>query len=290
MSNFPFAIWCRRVGRRWMAHRHTDNAAALAFYSLISLVPLLLFGVTLAGLFLGERNARGELEHQLTAVIGDDASHVINGMLRSARIAPQSQPGAFCVAMVTLLYSGSHVLSKLREALNQVFGGGTQELPRSWIGRMVSRALCASLLLVFGIILVAGTAMEGVASYVTAHMSSEWFDRYDLLQSYRWFSTYLLLCLAFFTILKVLPRHRPKWNYAMAGAAFGAAVVGSLKTLLDHFFRHTFWASFVGSGFTLLLFFFWLFFSIQAFLVGAEIAAWLGRKAKRRERSVLPGP
>ncbi|MDB6076413.1 MAG: putative ribonuclease [Akkermansiaceae bacterium] len=289
MSRFPFSIWCRRVIRRWTAHRHTDNAAALSFYSLISLVPLLLFGVTLASLVFGEKAAHGELDKQLTAVIGDEASKLIDGILKSSRIAPKTQPLAFCTAMVMLLYSGSHVLSKLRESLNQVNGGGLQEPPRSWFGRMVSRALCASLLLMFGVLLVAGTAMEGLASYVQAHVSSDWFISYDLLQGYRWLSTYLLLTLAFFVVLKLLPRHRPNWGHAMIGAAFGAVIVGSLKSILDHFLKYSFWASFVGSGITLLIFFFWLFFSVQAFLIGAEIAAWFGRRQRRRQRSGIDG-
>lgn len=284
MKGAPFAIWCRRIGRRWVAHRHTDNAAALAFYSLISLVPMLLFGVTIAGLILGERSAHGELEHQLTRVVGEEPAKMIDGMLTGARIAPASNPSAFCVAMITLLYSGTHVLAKLREALNMVFGGGIQEPRRSWISRMVARAVSASLILIFGAILVAATAMEGVASYVTSHMSSEWFDRYEVLHDYRWLSTYMLLCVAFFVILKVLPRHRPNWGYALIGGAFGAVVVGSLNRVLEGFMRHTLWASFVGSGFTVLIFLFWLFFSIQAFLIGAELAAWLERRAKRRER------
>jgi len=288
MSRLPFAIWCRRVARRWVAHRHTDNAAALSFYSLISLVPLLLFGVTVAGLVLGPSTAQGELKHQLIAVVGHEAAGVIDGILQSARIAPVSNPAAFCVAMVTLLYSGSHVLSKLRDALNQVFGGGLLEPPRSWLARMISRGLCASLIFVFGAILIAGTVLDGAASYVS-EMSPEWIDRLEVIKGYRWASTYLLLSLAFFVILKVLPRHRPRWGYALIGATFGAMVVGSLKSVLDHFMTHTFWGSLAGGGLSIMVFFFWLFFSIQAFLVGAEITAWLGRKAKRRERNSASG-
>jgi uncharacterized BrkB/YihY/UPF0761 family membrane protein len=52
-----------------------------------------------------------------------------------------------------------------------------------------------------------------------------------------------------------------------------------LKTVLDLYLRHTLWASFIGSGITLLVFLFWLFLSIQAFLAGAELAAWMGRRS-----------
>ena len=95
----------------------------------------------------------------------------------------------------------------------------------------------------------------------------------------RWLSTYVTLTLTFAMVMKVLPRRRPLWRHAMAGAAFAALVAVSLKGALDLYFRHTMWSSFIGGGLTFLLFLFWLFVSIQAFLAGAEIAASMGRHA-----------
>lgn len=282
-------VW-RRFARHWVKHRHTDNAAALAFYSLVSLAPLLLFGVTTAGMVLGERAAHGELEKQLTAVVGSEATSLVEGILQSSRIAPSSRPVAFGVAMITLLYAGSHVLSKLRQSLNLVNEAAPADPARRWLGRILARGLCALLILLFGVLLVAGTVLEGFAGYVTAHMDSPWFNKFDLQQGSRWMTTYLLLLIAFTLILKILPRRRPLWRHAVAGAAFGALAAVSLKSLLDFYLRHSPWASLIGSGLTLLLFLFWLFFSIQAFLAGAEIAAWLGRRSGRFTRPGTPRP
>ena len=62
----------------------------------------------------------------------------------------------------------------------------------------------------------------------------------------------------------------------------------SLKGVLDFYFRHSMWASFIGGGVNFLLFLFWLFVSIQAFLAGAEVAAWLGRRAAIRRKAAGP--
>lgn len=110
----------KRFSRRWIRHRHTDNSAALAFYALISLPPLLLIGVTVAGMVMGEKAAHGELERRFASVLGADVARTIEGVLQSARIVPTSQPAAFAIAMITLLYAGSHVLDKLRKSLNVV--------------------------------------------------------------------------------------------------------------------------------------------------------------------------
>lgn len=277
------AAW-RKQTRRWVRHRHSDNAAALAFYALISLPPLLLIGVTVAGMVLGERAAHGELEKQLAAVIGADLARSIEGILQNARIAPRSEPAAFVIAMVTLLYAGSHVLSKLRKTLNIVNEAAPADPSRPWLAKLAARGLCAALILIFGVLLAAGTLLDGFAAYVTSRMDAPWLAELGLMQRFGWLSTYLPLTLAFGLILKVLPRRRPLWRHAFIGAAVAALVAISLKSGLDLYFRHTAWGSFIGGGVNFLLFLFWLFVSIQAFLAGAEIAAALGRRRAKAQR------
>lgn len=278
-------LFWRRLTRRWVIHRHTDNSAALAFYALISFPPLLLIGVTVAGMVLGDKAAHGELQKQTTAVLGSELAATIEGILQSARIAPRSQPLAFIVAMVTLAYAGSHVLSKLRKTLNVVNEAAPVDPSRPWLRRLGARALCAALILAFGVLLVAATVAQGFAAYVAARMDAPWLADLDLLQRFGWISTYLLLTLAFALIMKVLPRRRPMWKYAFVGGAVAAITTGSLKGFLDFYFRHSLWGSFIGGGLNLLLFLFWLFVSIQAFLAGAEIAAWLGRREAVRRKT-----
>jgi membrane protein len=277
----------KRFSRRWIRHRHTDNSAALAFYALISLPPLLLIGVTVAGMVMGEKAAHGELERRFAEVLGADVARTIEGVLQSARIAPSSQPAAFGIAMVTLLYAGSHVLNKLRKTLNVVNEAAPVDPARPWLARLAARGLCAGLILAFGILLAASTLLDAVAAYIASQVEVPWLEQLNLVQRFGWLSTYGTLTLAFGMILKILPRRRPLWRHAMAGAAFAALVAVSLKGALDLYFRHTMWSSFIGGGLTFLLFLFWLFVSIQAFLAGAEIAASLGR-IRRGKRAGLP--
>lgn len=274
----------RRFLRRWSRHRHTDNAAALTFYALVSLPPLLLFGVTLAGIVLGERAAHGELEKQMTAVVGPDAAGFLESVLQSARVAPVSEPLAFALAMVSMMYAGSHVLSKLRGSLNLVNEGEDGEKPERtpFLSGLLARGVASLLIVLFGALLVVGTMAEGFVRHFAARVESPIFDRMELLQGYQLLSTYLLLTLAFVLSLKILPRCRPKWRHAFVGAAISALVVGSLKSAVDVYLRHSFLSSMAGAGLALLVFLFWLFFSIQAFLAGAEVAAMMGRRAEAK--------
>lgn len=267
----------KRLSRRWVRHRHTDNSAALAFYALISLPPLLLIGVTVAGMVLGEKAAHGELERRFAAVLGSELAGTIEGVLQSARIAPSSQPVAFVFAMVTLLYAGSHVLNKLRKTLNLVNDSAPADPARPWLARLAARGLCAGLILAFGILLAASTLLDAMGALIASKMEVAWLEPLNLMQRFGWLSTYATLTIAFAMLMKILPRRRPLWRHALIGAAFAALVAVSLKGGLDLYFRHSMWGSFIGGGVTFLLFLFWLFVSIQAFLGGAEIAAWLDR-------------
>ncbi len=280
MTWLRFIVHWKRFGRRWVRHRHTDNAASLAFYALISLPPLLLIGVTVAGVVMGEKAAHGELEKRFAAVLGPELAATIEGVLQSARIAPSSQPAAFALAMVTLLYAGSHVLSKLRKTLNIVNESAPADPARPWLARLAARGLCAGLILSFGVLLAASTLLDGLAAFIASKMEAAWIDELNLLQRFGWLSTYATLTFAFAMVLKILPRRRPLWRHALAGAAFAALAAVTLKGGLDLYFRHTMWGTFIGGGVTFLLFLFWLFVSIQAFLAGAEIAAWMDRRRK----------
>lgn len=283
LSWFRPQVFWRRFAAKWRAHRHTDNAAALTFYSLVSLIPVLLVGVTVAGSILGEKAAHGELEKQLSAVVGPEAATFIERILQSSRIMASGGPMGIIVVSVVLFYAGSHVLTKLRETLNLINEVEPQDPARPLVGRLLARGLCALLLLLFGVLLVMGTMVEGFVAFFADRIDALMVDRLLFLRGYQLLSTYLLLTLAFLCILKILPRRRPGWWPALAGSLFAALAVGSLKGGLDIYLRHSPLASIFGTGVTVLVFLFWLFISIQAFLAGAEITAMLMRKREGAE-------
>jgi membrane protein len=273
------AFW-REFASRWRTHRQTDNAASLAFYSLFSLAPLLLIGVTVAASILGERAAHGQLERQLMAVVGGDAAAFIENLMKgSVHFTRSASPLGYCITAAVMLYSSSHVLSKLRDTLNLVNGSVASDPARPFVTRMLARGLCAMVILMFGVVLVVGTAAEGIVAYLAGHMDFPLLRELPVIRGYHILSTYLLLGLAFLLVLKILPRRRPLWRHAFLGAALAAVVVGSLKGGLDLYLRLGFLASLFSAGFSILAFLLWLFLSIQAFLAGAEITAMLGKES-----------
>jgi membrane protein len=182
--------------------------------------------------------------------------------------------------MGTLLYAGSHVLSKLRSTLNLVNHAAPADPARPWLARLAARGLSAGLILLFGGLLAAGTLMDAFTAYIAAQVDAQWLEDLASVLRLGWLSTYLLLVVGFALMMKILPRRRPLWRHAWLGSALAALVVVFLKGALDVYIRHSMWSSIIGGGLNFLLFLFWLFISIQAFLGGAELAGWLSRTRK----------
>ena len=273
--------WWRRFLQRWHDHGHTDNAAALTFYTVVSLVPLLLVGLMVAIPLLGERMARDELDHRLSSVVGMDAANFLQGIVRAAPL--DAHPSAWTTVFVTLMlgYSGSLVLAKLRDTLNKVYEAERLDPARPWLAQVMARFLCAALLLMFGLLLVADSLLTGFVTYFANRLQAPFLEGYQILRGYRMISTYLLLTVAFSLILRILPRRRPHWREALLGGLMSAVLVGSLKSGLDLYLRHSPLASIYGTGLTVLVFVLWLFLATQAFLAGAELSAMLVRRRHR---------
>ncbi len=157
-------VWLRRFRARWVVHGLTDSAAALSFYGLVSLAPLLLLGVGVAGLLLGEGEAHGELASRLDDVMGKESAGFIEQVLRGANLTRRGGPVATLLAVAVLGYAGSLVLHKLRLTLNTINETEASDPARHWIPRLMARGLSGLCILLFGLLLAAGTIAKGFVS------------------------------------------------------------------------------------------------------------------------------
>lgn len=268
--------------RRWIRHELTDSSAAIAFYSLLSMVPLLLIGVVVASLVLGERAAQGELAKQLESVLGPGPATFFESIVKSSQIFSRGASLPSVAAFISLLFAGSHAFAKLRGTLNTINGVTARDAARPVLGRLLARGLAILLILLFGGLLVVGTLAQGIVERFARELSSPFVAEWQLLRGYDRLSSYLLLSVAFVVVMMLLPRRRPLWRHACIGALLTAVIVGSLKWGLQFYIVRSPIASAFGAGMTALVFFLWLLLSIQAFLAGALVAAMLSETRTRR--------
>jgi len=228
-----------------------------------------------AGIFLGDAAAHGELEKQLTEVMGPNAAGNITRILGQAGSLPKTNGFILSVIVFTLGFAGSHVLAKLRLSLNVINGVDAHHPTRPLLGRLFARGLSALLILIFGGLLVIWTVIDGLFLHFAEAWDPRIIERWRVLQGYDMLSSTVLLVIAFALVLKVLPRKRPFWRHVWPGALFSGVLVSSLKWVLGSYLQRSFLASILGTGLTTLILLFWILLTIKAFLLGAEITAML---------------
>jgi membrane protein len=124
-TNIPIKAWWglfKQVASAWLDDYVPSMGAALAYYTLFSLAPLLLIVVSVAGLVFGEEAARGEIQAQLKDLMGDVGAGAVQGLLTSVR-EPAEGLTATAVGMVLLFVGATTVFAELQDALDRIWGG-----------------------------------------------------------------------------------------------------------------------------------------------------------------------
>jgi len=109
------------TAREWSEDEAPRKAASLAYYTLLSTAPLVVFSITLAGVAYGEEAARGQIAEQLSSVVGPQAAAAIQSVARNAHQS-DSGPASTIIGFVVLLFGASGVFGELQSALNDMWG------------------------------------------------------------------------------------------------------------------------------------------------------------------------
>ncbi|QQL46308.1 YihY/virulence factor BrkB family protein [Sulfuriroseicoccus oceanibius] len=289
--------FAQQMAARWRRHDNTDAAAALSFYTLLSLVPVMLVAITLAGTVLGRQAAQGELLKVLEQVMGQDSAMMINDLLLNYALSP-GWNGTFVVTALTLFFSGSASLGRTRKMLNRIFEMDPAQPARKWPARLASRGISAAMMLLFGFLVVASAIFSTVLGHFAENADSELLSRIRFFHRIQIFSSYAAITIGFALLMKVLPRRRPVWHAAFAGAAVSALLVASLKFGLELYLHYApGLTSIYGGAATVFVLFLWIYLAVLSFIIGAEVTSILnlhGQKRRdARRRAALaghPGP
>ena len=116
------SVWqlLKQTFAEWSEDKAPQLGASLAFYSALSIAPLLVIALAIAGFFLGEDAARGQIVHELQSLVGPDGGKAIEDMIQSAN-KPSTGIIATVLSVVTLLFGASGVFGQLQDALNTIW-------------------------------------------------------------------------------------------------------------------------------------------------------------------------
>lgn len=262
-----------QVLKAWRADYAASMGAALAYYTLFSLAPLLLIVISVAGLIFGEAAARGEIQVQLNTLMGPLSAHAVQDLLASVH-HPAKGVAATLLGLVLLLAGAASVFGELQDALDRIWRVPiTAEMTwpgNRWLALLRSRLLSYCTIVALGLLLAASvviSAMLAALGHSLKPVFAGWQSVTALGSSVVGF---LLAALVFALVFKVMPRVHVLWRDVWIGALFTAALFTLGKSLIALYIGHSGVASGFGAAGSMVVILLWVYWSAQILLIGAE--------------------
>lgn len=269
------------------ADRATSMGAALAYYTLFSIVPLLLLILTVVGIFYEASAARGEIIQQLGGLLGRDSASAIEGMLQTAG-QPGKGPLAGIISLITLIVGATGVLSELQSDLDQVFKAPEKARPSGLWGLLRSRLLSLGLVLGIAFLLVVSLALSAGLAVLGKWWGPMFGAWTTVLQVVNFLVDFGVITVVIAIIYKWMPSVRMRWRDVWRGALVTAFLLAIGKLLIGLYIGKTAVASAFGAAGSLIIMLIWVYYSTQIFLLGAEFTAEFTRRygARAAQRSM----
>jgi membrane protein len=252
----------------WVDDYASSMGAALAYYTLFSLAPLLLIVVSIAGLVFGADAARGEIFAELRDLVGDDGAAAAQSLLQSVN-KPTQGVFATVVGIGTLLLGAASVFVELQNALDRIWRAPPRQGSGLW-NLISSRLLSFGMVLGIGFLLIV-SLIASAAIAALGKLYSEAFGGWAILaEGLNFAISFAVVTTLFALIYKILPRVRIGWRDVWAGAAVTALLFSIGKSLLGLYLGRSGLASGFGAAGSLIVLLVWMYYSAQIFLLGAE--------------------
>ncbi len=244
-----------------------SRGAAISFYTVTSIAPVLYIVVAIAGLAFGQDAARGAIADQVSGLMGKESADLLQNAIKSAADT-SSGVLATVVGLVTLVVAASGVFGEMQSALNafwKVEPRGTT-VSRLIRARAASLGLVAALGFLLLVSLVISAGLSALGNYINAFLPFADF----ILEGLNFLISFVLISVLFAAIYKVLPDKRLAWRDVLVGAVATALLFTLGKFLIGLYIGSSAIASSYGAAGALILVLLWVYYSAQIFLLGAE--------------------
>ncbi|MEO8122502.1 MAG: YihY/virulence factor BrkB family protein [Burkholderiales bacterium] len=277
------------AGEAWVDDRASSMGAALAYYTLFSLAPLLLIAVSVAGLVFGEEAARGELYDQLVGLVGSSSARTVQDMLQSLNV-PQKGIISTLIGLAVMAVGATTVFAELRSSIDHIWRTPTASSSSGLFSWLRVRLLSLGLVLGIGFLLMVSLVVSAALSALS-RWAAPWFG-HDLLFAASALNLVvsLLFVMALFAMLyKWLSRVHLAWRDVWIGAAATAVLFTVGKWLIGLYIGRSGVTSVFGAAASLVVLMLWVYFSAQIFLFGAEITSvYAHRHGSLRDQPAPP--
>jgi membrane protein len=289
----PRNLWniIRATFSAWMDDYAPSMGAAIAYYTVFSLAPLLLLVIAIAGLIFGRDAVQGEIVNQVTALMGREGAVAIEGLLKSAA-EPATSAIATLVSVALLMLGATTVFAEIQNALDRIWHVPPANKPSGIRGFFRTRLLSFGLVLGLGFLLLVSLVISAAVAALGAWWGDSFAGWETVLQIVNTLVSLTLSTALFGMIYKLMPRTPIDWRDVWVGAAVTAVLFEIGKFGIGLYLGKSGVTSGFGAAGSLAVLLIWVYYSAQIFLLGAEFTRLHSgkRRTGRSEQSAREGP
>lgn len=279
-DGFPQRLRAMLLGavEGWINDRASSKGAALAFYTLFSLAPVLIMVLAVAGAVFGDDAARGAIFHELDGLIGPAGAEAIQLLLANAR-NPEAGALATLTAFGLLAVGATTVFGELKDSLDEIWKVPPSE--QSGVMYFIrTRLLSFSLILVLAFLLLVSLSVNAALAVLEKYLGGVWSDASAVLRPVSSAVSFFVIASLFAAIYKLLPKIRLSWRDVLFGAFVTAALFIMGKSLIGAYLGHSDFVTSFGAASSIIAVLLWVYYSAQIFFLGSELtrqyALWFG--------------
>jgi membrane protein len=259
----------RQAVAAWADDYAPSMGAALAYYTLFSIAPLLLIVVSVAGLVFGEDAARGQVVAELRGLMGEAGASAIQSLLQSVNKPAQGVIGT-AVGVATLLVGAISVFGELQNSLDRIWRAPARARASGIWSLVRSRLLSFGMVLGLGFLLIVSLVASAAVAAI-GRFSIGGFGLWTVaVEALNFALSFAIVTVMFAMIYKIMPRVRIAWRDVWVGAAATALLFAIGKFLIGLYIGRSSFASGFGAASSLVVVLLWMYYSAQIFLLGAE--------------------
>lgn len=269
---------CVAAANAWMDDFAPSMGAALSYYTLFSLAPLLVLIIAIAGMVFGQDAAQGAIIAQLQGIMGKEGATAVQALLKAAR-EPSTGILASIVGGFLLLLGATAIFAELQSDLDRIWQVPAKEKPSGLWGWLRSRVLSFGLILGFAfmlmISLVVSAALAATGDWVGGGAAAESV----LASGLNFIASLGIFTVLFAMIYKIMPTAKISWRDVWTGSAVTALLFNVGKSLIGLYLAKSSVASGFGAAGSFVILVAWFYYSAQIFLFGAEYT-WVNANSK----------
>lgn len=259
----------KQAGMSFMDDRGLKLSAALAYYTVFSIAPLLVLVISLLGIFLGEEAIQGQIVGQINGLVGNDAAKQIQDMIKSSSLSGKSST-ALLISIGTLLVGATSVFVEIQDSINLIWRVKPKP-EKGWLKLLKDRLLSSSLVVSIGFLLLVSFVVNGILLALGDQLT-RWLPGLSvyLISTLNFLVSTAVIAVLFGVIFKVLPDVKIGWRDVRGGALFTALLFALGRYGIGFYIETTGTSSTYGAAGSLIVLLTWLYYTAAILYFGAE--------------------